>query len=152
MLHRIPAWSGSDRGRLIAHPKHLLFDLGVRNALRRRPLDRPLDDDRGTLLEHLVGLELVRRQGTLWPGLRVFHSRTSAGAEVDDVVDTGSELWGVEVKANSRVRPASWSGLRSLAARVKLARQIVVFLGERPQRVGDVEVLPLRTFLDELPT
>jgi hypothetical protein len=49
----------------------LLFDLGVRNAILRRPLDRPLDDERGLLLEHLVGLELRRREGTIWPEARV---------------------------------------------------------------------------------
>ncbi len=63
LLHRVPAWAGSDRASLVAHPKLLFFDLGVRNALLRRPLDRPLDDERGLLLEHLVGLELQRRCG-----------------------------------------------------------------------------------------
>jgi predicted AAA+ superfamily ATPase len=76
LLFRIPAWSGSDRASLVAHPKVLLFDIGVRNAILRRPLDRPLDDERGLLLEHLVGLELRRREGTLWPEARVYHYRT----------------------------------------------------------------------------
>src|SRR6266581_1366319 len=61
VLFRIPAWSGSDRASLVVHPKLLLFDIGVRNAILRRPLDRPLDDERGLLLDHLVGLELARR-------------------------------------------------------------------------------------------
>ena len=33
----------------------------------------------------------------------------------------------------------------------RVARKILVFLGDRPQRIDGVEVLPLRTFLDELP-
>jgi predicted AAA+ superfamily ATPase len=36
ILFRIPAWRGSDRASLVAHPKVLLFDLGVRNAILRR--------------------------------------------------------------------------------------------------------------------
>jgi len=50
VMFRIPAWSGSDRASLIAHPKLYLFDIGVRNALLRRPLDRPLADEKGLLL------------------------------------------------------------------------------------------------------
>jgi uncharacterized protein len=47
VMFRIPAWSGSDRASLVAHPKLYLFDIGVRNALLRRPLDHPLQDERG---------------------------------------------------------------------------------------------------------
>ncbi len=36
VMFRIPAWSGSDRASLIAHPKLYLFDIGVQNALLRR--------------------------------------------------------------------------------------------------------------------
>lgn len=50
----VPAWSGSDRAGLVAHPKIFLFDLGVRNALLRRPLDVPLEDEKGYLFEHLL--------------------------------------------------------------------------------------------------
>jgi uncharacterized protein len=77
LLFQIPAWRGSDRASLVAHPKVLLFDLGVRNAILRRPLD----DERGLLLEHLVGLELRRREGTIWPDARVQQFRTRRGAE-----------------------------------------------------------------------
>lgn len=79
LVFRVPAWSGSDRRRLVAHPKLYLFDLGVRNAVLRRPLDRSLDDERGLLLKHFVACELYRRTGTLWPELAMFHFRTSGG-------------------------------------------------------------------------
>jgi uncharacterized protein len=152
LLFRIPAWSGSDRASLVAHPKLLLFDLGVRNALLRRPLDRPLDDERGLLLEHLVGLELRRREGTIWPEARVYHFRTRRGAEVDFVVSIGRELWAVEVKASTRVDSHDLKGLEAFADRAgKVHRQVIVFLGARRQRLGDVEAVPLDDFLAELP-
>jgi len=149
---RIPAWSGSDRASLVAHPKLYLFDLGVRNALLRRPLDRPLDDERGLLVEHLVGAELYRRTGTLWPEARLWHFRTSHGAEVDFVLEVGRELWGIEVKASRNLEGRRLAGFEALAQRTsRLARRIVVFLGPRRLRVGDVEALPLEAFLGELP-
>lgn len=148
---RVPAWSGSDRASLIAHPRIFLFDAGVRNALLRRPLDRPHDDDRGVLLEHLVAMELHARVGTLLPEARLFHYRTRHGAEVDFVLELGRETWGIEVKASRDVSSGALSGLASLAERLpSLKRRIVVFLGARARRVGDVDVLPLRQFVDEL--
>lgn len=152
VLFRIPAWSGSDRASLVAHPKIMLFDLGVRNALLRRPLDRPLDDERGLLLEHLVGLELRRREGTIWPEARVQHFRTRRGAEVDFVVSVGRELWAIDVKASRRVDARDLKGLDAFADRArKVARRIVVFLGPRRQRLDGVEVIPVEEFLAELP-
>lgn len=152
ILFRIPAWRGSDRASLVAHPKVLLFDLGVRNAILRRPLDRPLDDERGLLLEHLVGLELRRREGTIWPETRVQHFRTRRGAEVDFVLSVGRELWAIEVKASRHIDARDLKGLEAFAERArKVTRRIVVFLGARRQRIDGVEALPIEDFLAALP-
>jgi len=152
ILHRIPAWAGSDRASLVAHPKLLFFDLGVRNALLRRPLDRPLDDERGLLLEHLVGLELQRRCGGIWPEARLFHFRTRRGAEVDYVLEIGRETWAIEVKASRSVDAGDTKGLAAFANRAgRPGRSLIVFLGQRRQRLENAEALPLREFLSELP-
>ena len=150
---RVPAWSSSDRSSLVRHGKLFLFDLGVRNALLRRPLDRPLDDERGLLFEHLVAYELHRRLGGLWPEAALYHYRTRHGAEVDFVLEVGRELWGIEVKAGRRVRRSVLRGFRSLAERTeRLKRRIVVYLGDRPQQIDGVEVLPFGEFSGLLPT
>jgi len=152
VMFRVPAWSGSDRASLVAHPKLYLFDLGVRNALLRRPLDRPLADERGLLLEHFIAQELHRRAGTLWPEARVLHYRTKHGAEVDFVLEVGRELWGVEVKSARRASSDMLTGLQSLADRTpRLKRKLVVCRTDRRARLGGVEVLPIREFLAELP-
>jgi predicted AAA+ superfamily ATPase len=149
---RVPAWSGSTRASLVKHPRIYLFDLGVRNALLRRPLDRPLEDERGLLLEHLIAYELHRRRGALWPELELFYLRTRHGAEVDFLVRSGEEVWAIEVKASRSVSAAMLSGLRRIERHVpEVRRRILVFLGERSQRVDGIEVLPLREFLGDLP-
>ena len=152
VMFRIPAFSGSDRASLIAHPKLYLFDIGVRNALLRRPLDRPLPDERGLLLEHFIAQELHRRTGTLWPEARLFHYRTKHGAEVDFVLEVGRELWGIEVKATRNASPDMLKGLASLGDRSKrVKRKLLVCMTDQRARIGDVDVLPLREFLAELP-
>jgi len=152
ILHRIPAWAGSDRASLVAHPKLLLFDLGVRNALLRRPLNHPLDDERGLLLEHMVGLELQRRCGGMWPEARLFHFRTRRGAEVDYVLQVGREVWAIEVKASKSVDTRDAKGLTAFAEQgERPARSLIVFAGPRRQAFGGVEAIPVGEFLDELP-
>lgn len=152
LMFRIPAWSGSDRASLVSHPKLFLFDLGVRNALLRRPLDKPLDDERGLLLEHLIAYELQRRLGSSLPRAALYYYRTRHGVEVDYVLEVDRELWAIEVKASRRVDRGALKGLASFsehARRVK--RQLVVFLGSRKQLINGVDILPLHRFLEELP-
>ena len=152
ILVRIPAWSGSDRASLVAHPKMLLFDLGIRNALLRRPLDRALDDERGLLLEHFVGLEVRRRCGGLWPEAKISHFRTRRGAEVDYIIEVGREVWAVEVKAGRSVDARDLRGLHAFAERAgRVTRSLVIFLGNRRQRLDGAEAIPLADFLQELP-
>ena len=149
---RVPAWSGSDRVQLVSHPKLFLFDVGVRNALLRRPLDRPLADEVGILLEHLVAYELYRRRGHLWPEAELYYYRTKHGLEVDFVLEVGRERWAIEVKSGRDVRPRALRSLAAFAERTpRVERRILVFLGARRQQVDGVEVLPLADFLDELP-
>lgn len=149
---RIPAWSGSDKGALVSHPRIYLFDLGVRNALLRRPLDRILEDERGKLFEHFMAYELHRRVGSLWPEARLFHFRTRHGAEIDFVIEAGKELWGIEVKSSAVINRSIGPGFEALTHRTaKLKRKIVIFTGERAQIFNGIEILPFRQFLNLLP-
>ncbi len=153
VVFRVPAWSGSDRTSLVSHPKLFLFDLGVRNALLRRPLDRPLDDERGFLLEHLVAYEIQRRLGGSLPRAALYYYRTRHGSEVDFILEIDRELWAIEVKAGRSVDRRALRGLASFSDRTRrVKRQIVVFLGPRKQQIEGAEILPLHEFLEELPT
>jgi len=107
---------------------------------------------KGLLLEHFIAQELHRRTGTLWPEARLFHYRTKHGAEVDFVVEVGRDLWGIEVKSARTGSSDMVTGLASLADRTKrLKRKILVCTTDRRARLGDVEVIPIREFLKELP-
>ena len=71
---------------------------------------------------------------------------------MDYVLEAGREAWGIEVKASRAVDSRDLRGFDAVADRVpRLKRRIVVFLGSRRQKIGNVEALPLENFLDELP-
>ena len=152
LAFRIPAWTGSDRSELVRHPRIFLFDLGVRNALLRRPLDRPLSDERGFLLEHLVAFELYRRIGGVLPRSALFFYRTRHGAEIDFILEVDGQLWAIEVKSGRRVDRRDLRALKSFqGGRKTVERRTVVFLGPRRQRIDEVEIIPLEEFLEQLP-
>ena len=52
----------------------------------------------GPLLEHLVGLELIRKAGYLGRGYNVSFWRTVSGAEVDFIFETPQGIIPIEVK------------------------------------------------------
>jgi hypothetical protein len=69
------------------------------------------------------------------------------------VVEVGRDLWGIEVKSARRASSDMTTGLASLADRTKrLTRKILVCMTDHHARLGDVEVLPIREFLAELPS
>ena len=81
-----------------------------------------------------------------------YHYRTRHGAEIDFVLESGREIWAIEVKSAQRVSRSDLSGFSSVADRTKrVTRKLLIYLGTRRQQIDGVEVLPLREFLDELP-
>jgi predicted AAA+ superfamily ATPase len=117
----VPGFSGSSRKAALSSPRFFFFDLGIRNAAAGLDLD--LDAVRsnpGPLFEHWVGGELHKRlryrgRGTL------SYFRTSAGAEVDFIVEDGGQLFPIEAK---------WTERPALSD----ARHLVSFMKEHPEQ------------------
>ncbi len=117
VLQSLPAWSANLSRRLTRSPKLLLADpaltchllaLETPAALRAHP-------QLGPLLESFVALEL-RKQAT-WCDARVrlYHFRTSAGQEVDLVLERqDGTVVGLEVKSSATIGKADFQGLRLL--------------------------------------
>ena len=95
---RVPAY-GRSRKKILAAPRFVMFDLGVRNCLARLPLNPSvLRLDAGSLFEQFVLVELFYRCLSLGREFRLSTWRTHTGAEVDAVVETPEEVLPVEVK------------------------------------------------------
>ncbi len=107
-LVRLPAYSVNRTKRLIKSPKLYWSDTGL--ALRLAGLTRP----GGAHLENLVLVDLLAwRDGAVLDRPEIFYWRTVNGEEVDLVVERGSELIGIEVKATTRPRASDAAHLRT---------------------------------------
>ena len=140
VVERVDPFMRNARKRILATPRYYFFDIGVRNALARVPLNRELlHTDKGKLFEHAVILEIIRRIRSLKLDYRVHFWRTQGGAEVDCVIDKGDTVIPIEVKSSARVSLADLRGLRSfLESYPKLAtKAFVVTQGRVPEKLSD---------------
>ena len=134
----------SARKRLVRHPKYYLFDLGCVNSLAGRTL---LDSIKpptvyGMLFEHFVILEIYRLLSYSGQYFRVFHWRSSHGAEVDLVVEKENVLFAIEIKSTPIVRAGDLKGLRSFIGDYTDARPVCITNADRPYMAGDLPVIP----------
>ena len=148
-LERLPAWHNNRGKRLVTTPKLHLGDTGLACALLGATAasllaDRPL---LGQLLETFV-LQELRRQATWYAGpVEFFHFRGKDKVEVDIVMEYGSLVAGVEVKAGGTVTSADFRGLRRLqeACDGRLAAGVVLYDGEASVSFGPgLRAVPLR--------
>ena len=98
LLVRVPAYSVNRRKRLVKAPKLYWSDTGL--ALNLAGESGP----RGAHLEHLVLQHLLAWRDAQLRRAEILHWRTTAGEEVDFVIETGDTLLPVEVKATTRPR------------------------------------------------
>lgn len=148
----------SARKRLTMHPKYFLFDLGVVNALcgRTSPLSIKGATTYGILFEHFVVLEIHRLIHYREKPYRLFHWRSSHGAEVDLIVETPDNLWAIEVKSSRTISSSDLRGLKSFTEDYPHARPVCVSTCDMPYMAGAVPVLPWRAlfgseYLDLVP-
>jgi hypothetical protein len=118
LLERLPAWHANRISRLVKRPKLHVGDTGVACALLGVD-PRTLAGDRkilGAMLETFV-LQELRRQASAMPSpIGFFHYRDRDDFEVDIVLERGTAVAGVEVKAAASVNESDFRGLRKLRA------------------------------------
>jgi len=148
MLRLLPPFEANLGKRLVKSPRVFLRDTGVLHALLGivTPDDLLGHPVRGASWESLV-LENVL--GAL-PGWRAFFFRTSAGAELDLVLEKGKRRIAVECKASSAptVTRGFWSALEDL--KIDEAWVVAPIASAFPLGSG-VEAVPLGDFLARAP-
>ncbi|MFQ5729574.1 MAG: ATP-binding protein [Waddliaceae bacterium] len=136
LIHSIPAWSNNLNKRLVKSPKVHLVDTGVLCHLLRMDVNS-LRTDRnqfGRIVETFVVCECLKALSWSSLDVLVFHYRTSAGAEVDLVLEgPNRQVVGIEVKGSHSVNAADFRGLKSLAEDVgdRFLRGIVLYCGDQ---------------------
>lgn len=141
LVDHVPAFSNSDYKRATEKDKLFIADSGLMaylldvdaQTIKLRP------DTLGKLIETFAYTQLVA-QCELEQRCRLFHYRDRDDHEVDFVIERGTELVGIEVKASTSVGPADFRHLRYLKERStqrKFRRGIVLYTGSQVLSYGD---------------
>ena len=152
LVRRLQPWASNARKRLVRSPKVYVRDSGLVHALLGI-----------RTLEELFGHPIV---GPSWEGMlienilsslpatvRSWFYRTSAGAEIDLVLEFGPKnIWAIEIK-RSISNPVPSKGFYIGCADLQAARQIILYPGKESYRTDPrSEVMSLDQFMKELPS
>jgi predicted AAA+ superfamily ATPase len=145
IVHELPAWRKTARRKPIASSKLYFFDVGVVGALQGRRF-APGTPEYGEAFETYI-LHELRSFGDYVSGEPLAFWRSTSGYEVDFII---GDHTAVEVKARQNLAPRELKSLEALAEEARLKRYLCVCLEPRRRRIGRVQVLPYREFLEAL--
>ncbi|MBI5625096.1 MAG: ATP-binding protein [Elusimicrobia bacterium] len=138
IVHRLSP-GGKGRSAVLRKAKYYFFDIGVRNAAAAIGHDQGLLTlQKGILFEHHVILEALAQRTQA----RFSYWRNKKGREVDLVVERGSEVTAIEIKATAKPGDSDFAGLAAFRAEEKCDRAYLVCQVERPQRFQHAIALP----------
>lgn len=151
LVHRVPAWSHNLGQRLVKAPKIHILDPGLALHLLGAD-DARLTSDRmllGRMLESFVVGEIRKQISWASTGTSLHHYRTSAGSEVDIVLeDRKGALCGIEVKASASVGASDFTALKTLKEQFpdRFKAGVILYLGDQVLPFGDgLWLLPMQS-------
>ena len=153
LVRRLPAWSGNLKKRLVKSPKVYIRDSGVLHHLLGIAGHEALltSPKRGYSLEGCMIEQIIALERRRTPGAAFSFYRTSAGAEVDLVVERAADSIGYEFKTALSVSRADAAGLRAALGDHVIRQARVVHLGEACFSLGDgVQAMGVDSLLAEL--
>jgi predicted AAA+ superfamily ATPase len=146
LVRRLEPWHGNIKKRLVKAPRTYVRDSGLVHALLRIP-------NYEALLGHPIfgksweGFVIENITSVLPSGVHPFFYRTSAGAEIDLVIEFGlHDYWAVEIKA-SRI-PNIKKGFHVACEDLKAKEKFVIYTGEdKFPTNNDTTILSLSHFI-----
>ncbi len=114
LAFRLPAWTKSERRRLVSHPRYYFFDTGVTNSLAHTLTDQLNPKIFGRRFEQFVISQLVAFIHYNRLDCQLYYWRTNHGAEVDVLLCTGNRMiCALEIKSSQNIARERLKGLKS---------------------------------------
>ncbi len=148
LLEELPPWLSNRSSRLIKTPKMHLGDTGLACSLLGLNAETLFKERAlfGRVLETFIFQELKRQASWHEEEILFSHFRDKDKVEVDIVVECGSRLAGIEVKASATVGGDDFKGMRKLAnaAGKRFVSGVVLYDGESVVHFGkDLYAVPI---------
>lgn len=148
----LPAFTRSVRKSVRQAPKFYFFDLGVKRAIENA-LESPVvprTSSYGDAFEHFVILEAIRLNSYSRKDYRLFHYQTTAGGELDLVLQKGKEVIAVEIKSSEKTDETEVAKYSRVAEALKPSKIFYVSRDSISTDLHGVKCLHWKTFLKEV--
>lgn len=144
----LPAFHRSVRKSVGQRPKFYWFDLGVKRAMGRQLEDglTPRTSGYGRAFEHFVICEAARFNEYCRCDFGLFHYQTTAGGEIDLVLQRGRNTIAVEIKSADTIDTVEVAGLERAARDIGASSTYYVSQDPISSRIGKVDCVPWREF------
>ncbi len=150
LIRRLPPYYANIGKRLVKSPKIYVRDTGLLHYLLGVSTERALLESpkRGNSWEGLMVEQMIARERLQEAGSQFYFFRTYAGAEIDLIVDRGSERIGYEFKCAVSAAPKDWANLKKGMDDGIIHKAFLVYLGERDYPVSEnIEIVGAERFL-----
>ena len=144
----LPSFQKRPKRRVILAPKFYFFDLGIVNYLLKRSRISIGSELFGKAFEHFIYQELYAHSNYSDLNYPIYYWRTASGMEVDFIL--GDHEVAIEVKGSSEVKPRHIRGLNNFADEYRVKKLIVVSNDPYPRKMGNVQIIPWKKFLEDL--
>ena len=146
-------WYRNISRRLIKSPKIYFYDVGLAAYLLGMESETHVSRDplRGNLFENLALMEAIKYRFNRGKKNTLTFYRDSRGNEVDMILESGHELFPLEVKSGATIADDYFNGLRHFSRVVGKAPHGagLIYSGQEIQRRSDVSIYPI-TAMDEM--
>lgn len=133
IVRRLSPYFPNIKKRIVKSAKIYIRDSGVLHSLLGISKERSLLESpkrgsswEGFMIEQVISLEKLRRVGSLF-----YFYRTHAGAEIDLIIDRGSERVGYEFKCAVSAGKRDWANLQAGIDEGVIHKGFVAYMGER---------------------
>ena len=128
--------------------KFYLFDVGVAGAVSKRNIVEEKGELFGKAFEHFIFMELNAFKLYNDYDFEINFWRTKYGEEVDFVLNSGEIA--IEVKGSSNIGNQHLKGLTKFKELHNTRKSLLVCNEKTPRITRDIEILPVRIFLEKL--
>ena len=112
LAFKLPAWTKSERKRLVTHPRYYFFDTGVTNSLAHTLSDKLNQRILGRRFEQFVICQLMAFIHYNRLDYQLYYWRTNHGAEADVLLCRGNKIiHALEIKSSRNIVKETLTGL-----------------------------------------
>jgi len=128
---------------VVKTPKIYWIDIGL-----LRSLSGYRDTVNGEIYETMVVSEIVKWIKTVQRDVNIYFYRTRSGLELDLMLQTGSGVIGMEIKARKRLAPADIRAMKEVAERLgkEWLGGIVVYMGDEIKKLSEPDIWAVPSF------